>query len=59
MFKCDPETHARLKKLRAELKRETGKFHSYKAMVKRLIEDREKLARAEERIAELERTLDV
>ena len=52
-FRCDPETHERLKELRKELKRETGKFHTYEAMINGLIDDREKLALARERISEL------
>lgn len=53
-FRCDPETHERLKELRKELKRETGKYHTYEMMINRLIDDRERLAQARERIAELE-----
>ena len=52
-FRCHPKTHERLKKLRAELKRKTGRFHSYEAMINGLIDDRKRLAEAEGRIAAL------
>ena len=57
-FKCAAETHERLKEPRADLKRETGEYHLHLKMINRLIDDRDRLARAKERIAELERVAD-
>ena len=57
-FKCAAETRARLKKPLADLKRKTRRIHSHLKMINRLIDDRDRLARAKERIAELERIAD-
>ena len=56
-FRCDPKTHARLRKLRKHLKRKTGRAHTYEMMINGLLDDRQRLVEAERRIADLERLL--